>query len=306
MSFVAQQWAWKQELPPNLKFLLVSLAHSANKEGEAWPNKQSLMGMVGVSRRHLMGQLKKLADMGYIVTAPRYRDNGSQTSNSYTLNLGGGGHNDCPPSGHKLVPPLGAAVGAPPIELTYDLKEELTSTGKPGPEEILGTVKQVIEKNKPLPEDEILSKAHRDEKDVLKPSACGYLWKQYRRTLGASGFQPTLLTEELQFLKKAHNRLGEDNFVAALKAVMRDWIAFTKFAENKGGAFQLPQTPKIKFFLKFCAEAVEFAGLVGDNTGQDWVQPIAKPLTLPKETVENGDTAMSHDEVLAINKEFED
>ena len=305
MSFVAQQWAWKQaELPQNLKFLLVSLAHSANKEGEAWPNKQTLMKMVGLSRRGLMGQLKKLADMGYLVIASRYRDNGSQTSNMYTLNLGGGGHDVCPPSGQQLVPPLGAE-GCPPLELKDDLKEELTSTGKPGPEKDLSTVKETIEENKPIPEDKILGKAHRKE-GVLKPSACGYLWREYRRTFGASGFQPELLFEELQFLKKAHDRLGEDNFVAALRAVMRNWIGFTKFAENKGGAFQLPQTPKIKFFLKFCAEAVEFAGLGGDIVEQDWVQPIAKSLTPPQETVENEDKAMSHDEILAINKGFED
>lgn len=305
MSAEARKWAWGQPLPHIPHKVLVALADKANeKKGHtAWPSKKTLMAMTNLSRRGLMLQLRRLENEGYITRSNRFRDNGSHTSSTYTLHMGVG-HDTCPPLGHVSVPPLGAQKGAPLYEPHIEPHIEPQNTGKPGQEKILSIVQDTMDGVKPLPKNDIIYKANRHGK-ILKPSGCGYIWKHFRRTAGASGFQPEMLRKELKLLSGSYDRLGEVIWIEAVWVVMHNWIEFTKYAKDKGGAYQLPQTPKVEFFVKFCAEAAEFS-ILGKAKQDDWVQPIAKPLTKPTETKENNSNAMTHEQVLAINKEFQD
>ena len=87
MSNKAQAWAWQVEIGGVAKLVLVALADHADDKGICWPGARGLAAKCGVTERTIRANLKALAEQGLIEAEERRRDDGSQASNRYYLNM---------------------------------------------------------------------------------------------------------------------------------------------------------------------------------------------------------------------------
>ncbi len=84
MGFDALSWAFKQKT--KAKLVLVALCESANDEtGECWPGLQRIADRCDLTLRSARRAVAQLAKEGLIEISPRYRDDGTQTSNTYQV-----------------------------------------------------------------------------------------------------------------------------------------------------------------------------------------------------------------------------
>jgi hypothetical protein len=121
MSAKTSTWAWAQVVtPPAAKLVLMALADTANDDGTCWPSKRTVAAKTGISERSVRDNIVRLAASGFIRTEQRTRENGSQTSNLYILNLDGQGVQDLH-GGVRADTPGGVAEAAPP-ELSVELE----------------------------------------------------------------------------------------------------------------------------------------------------------------------------------------
>lgn len=90
-------WAWQLRLKPTIKFVLMALADAADDEGHCWPSVPTLAHKTCMDERSVQRILKALKDSNFIEVEPRYRNDGSPTSNKYRLALN--------TTGDKLSPP---------------------------------------------------------------------------------------------------------------------------------------------------------------------------------------------------------
>lgn len=67
------------------KSVYIYLRDRANKEGKCWPGIKRIASDLRLSPSTVKRALKELSDRGYIEKEYRYRDNGSLTSNLYTV-----------------------------------------------------------------------------------------------------------------------------------------------------------------------------------------------------------------------------
>lgn len=96
----ADGWAWATKRP-NLaeKLILLCLAKHAGFSAECFPNLETLCDLTGVSRRQAIRAIQALEKDGLISRERRKRQDGSQTSNLYLLNIVGGGGVTMAPQG---------------------------------------------------------------------------------------------------------------------------------------------------------------------------------------------------------------
>lgn len=89
MSHYMTALAMKQKgIKPSAKIVLYWLADHYNGETkECFPSHKRLAECCEMTRQSIINQLKILQDGGFINILPRYRDNGSHTSNTYQLLL---------------------------------------------------------------------------------------------------------------------------------------------------------------------------------------------------------------------------
>jgi biotin operon repressor len=74
------------ELPTSEKIILILLADNANDEsGECWPSQGYLAKRAGMSRQNVNLVINKLREKGYIKLEHRYREDGGQRANVYTV-----------------------------------------------------------------------------------------------------------------------------------------------------------------------------------------------------------------------------
>lgn len=118
MSVEAQTWAWKQKCPTATKAVLLALADHADDEGIAWPGRKGLAKKVGITDRNITRHLSILEHAGIIVSVPRYRPDGSRTSNLYQLVMS------------TMTPPLVNIDEAPWINMSRPL-DTIDQTGTP-------------------------------------------------------------------------------------------------------------------------------------------------------------------------------
>lgn len=85
MSIKFMTWAWEQPLQPVKKLTLLKIADNANDSGVAFPSIKSLAKHCSISQRTVQRIIQSLAAEGLITVEKRYRDDGSQSSNYYTL-----------------------------------------------------------------------------------------------------------------------------------------------------------------------------------------------------------------------------
>ncbi len=105
MSIEAVRWGLRQKLPPTPKLVLVALGESADDQGVCWPSVPTLARRCSLSVRTIQRILHDIEASGRMRIEPRYRADGSRTSNRYVLLLDKGD----PVSERPVVPD-----GAPP------------------------------------------------------------------------------------------------------------------------------------------------------------------------------------------------
>ena len=85
MSIRAMNWAWQAPLPPGPKIVLLALADIADDEGVCWPGHRALAVKCSTTVRTVQRTIAALAAQGRLLIEPRYRNDGSRSSNRYRL-----------------------------------------------------------------------------------------------------------------------------------------------------------------------------------------------------------------------------
>lgn len=83
-------WAWRQALAPTVKLVLMSLADAADDHGVCWPSLPTVARKCNISPRTVRRLIRELVAGGLLRCEPRFRHDGSSSSNRYTLALEGG------------------------------------------------------------------------------------------------------------------------------------------------------------------------------------------------------------------------
>ena len=73
------------ELPSRARAVYMYLRDRSDAEGKCWPGIKTIARDMNLSRSTVKRALADLEQHGYLATLPRYRPNGSNTSNLYTL-----------------------------------------------------------------------------------------------------------------------------------------------------------------------------------------------------------------------------
>lgn len=73
------------DLPPRAISVYMYLKDRASSAGSCWPGIKTIAKDLNLSRSTVKRALADLERRGYLTKLPRYRDNGSNTSNLYTL-----------------------------------------------------------------------------------------------------------------------------------------------------------------------------------------------------------------------------
>jgi len=105
-------WAWHQDLKPVPKLVLMALADAADDQGTCWPSVATIANKVGVSTRTVRRVMQALTSCELLTAEPRYRGDGSCSSNRYRLSLEGGDNLSPAPDGGDTTP--GHASQGPP------------------------------------------------------------------------------------------------------------------------------------------------------------------------------------------------
>ena len=72
-------------LPPRAVSVYMYLKDRSNSAGSCWPGIKTIARDMNLSRSTVKRALADLEQHGYLANLPRYRPNGSNTSNLYTL-----------------------------------------------------------------------------------------------------------------------------------------------------------------------------------------------------------------------------
>ncbi len=73
------------DLPHRAITVYMYLYERANKEGVCWPAVSTISRELGLSRSTVQRALKDLECAGWLTKEPRWRENGSSTSNRYLV-----------------------------------------------------------------------------------------------------------------------------------------------------------------------------------------------------------------------------
>ena len=76
------------ELPSRARAVYMYLRDRADSEGKCWPGIKTIASDMRLSRSTVKRALTDLEQHGYLQKIPRYRDNGSSTSNLYSMQQG--------------------------------------------------------------------------------------------------------------------------------------------------------------------------------------------------------------------------
>lgn len=78
---------YKSDLPSRAKQIMFYLINRANAEGTCFPSNKTIASDCGISTRTVQRTMKVLLEKGFIKRDSRFREQGGQTSNLYTLQL---------------------------------------------------------------------------------------------------------------------------------------------------------------------------------------------------------------------------
>ena len=88
MSVDALSWAFRLDLPPTEKLLLLHYADRAGEEHECFPSFRDAVERTGLSERAVIRSTEALEAKGLLARQGRDAANGSHRSNRYTLHVG--------------------------------------------------------------------------------------------------------------------------------------------------------------------------------------------------------------------------
>ncbi len=78
---------YKSNLPSRAKQIMFYLINRANSEGTCFPSVKTIANDCGVSTRTVQRTVSILVDAGFIIKDNRFRENGGQSSNLYTIKI---------------------------------------------------------------------------------------------------------------------------------------------------------------------------------------------------------------------------
>lgn len=84
MSYFQSIYA-EDRLPHRCKTVYIYLKDRSAASGSCWPGIKTIARDLGLSRSTVRRALKELEHSGWVQSQPRYRDNGSRSSNLYTI-----------------------------------------------------------------------------------------------------------------------------------------------------------------------------------------------------------------------------
>lgn len=73
------------ELPSRARAVYMYLCDRSDAEGKCWPGIKTIAADMNLSRSTVKRALADLEQHGYLKKLPRYRPNGSSTSNLYSI-----------------------------------------------------------------------------------------------------------------------------------------------------------------------------------------------------------------------------
>lgn len=122
MSYNTIEWVYNQTLPAQEKLVLVYIAKCENPNEPCFASVKHLAAKCGVSTRTIQRVLKKLCSNGYLISTPRYRNDGSQTSNFYTVNVAQADRALSPPHDTKLAGGPDSVASPPNVDQVSGLE----------------------------------------------------------------------------------------------------------------------------------------------------------------------------------------
>ena len=87
VSHRATGWAYRMQLQPTPKFVLVTLADLADEADSCWPRQAWIAEQIGASERTVRRAIATLEAEGYIVRERRPIGGGGRRSDRYVLQL---------------------------------------------------------------------------------------------------------------------------------------------------------------------------------------------------------------------------
>ncbi|RJE46654.1 MULTISPECIES: helix-turn-helix domain-containing protein [unclassified Dehalobacter] len=76
---------YTEELPHRAKAIYMYLKDRSNRTGECWPGINTIAADLGLSRSTVKRAIRDLTQRGFLKKEPRYRENGSNSSNLYLV-----------------------------------------------------------------------------------------------------------------------------------------------------------------------------------------------------------------------------
>ncbi len=83
MSIRAIKWAWKVQLPPVQKLVLLALADHANDASQCWPSLTRLQIITGLSRPSIWKSINRMGDAGLVSRTAKHKSGAT----IYTLGI---------------------------------------------------------------------------------------------------------------------------------------------------------------------------------------------------------------------------
>ena len=89
MSIKVMSWVWEQDLPPLDKIVLMAIADHADDDGYAWPGMKRIAEKCSMEKRTVQRHVEKLQEQQLLKVESRQRNDGSSSSNGYTVVMDG-------------------------------------------------------------------------------------------------------------------------------------------------------------------------------------------------------------------------
>ncbi len=126
-------WAWRQALKPVPKLVLMALADIADDKGICWPSMSTVAAKCNVSTRTIRRCIQDLVTHDLLQVEQRYRNDGSNSSNRYQLQLRGGDKMSPTPDTCDIPP--GPGCQGPPDSGVTPITTNRTVNQSPLPQE---------------------------------------------------------------------------------------------------------------------------------------------------------------------------
>ena len=129
MSIKVMSWVWEQDLPPLDKIVLMAIADHADDDGYAWPGMKRIAEKCSMEKRTVQRHVERLQEQQLLKVESRQRNDGSSSSNGYTVVMDGTkeeGVAESHPPMSGMTPPRG--TDDTPLTVIEPSEETTTTT----------------------------------------------------------------------------------------------------------------------------------------------------------------------------------